>query len=171
MAAQKNRAKAIGEADYRKGALDRIGEAYILLRHEALGGSVYLAGRGAEGALRAVLWKSDPAIRRGRKSLDTGHDLRRLLTNVRNLGLLRAGGPDDPLIAAVQHVARLWYNNMRFASSRAIETKWFELGEVSDRRTMKQAATGFYDACSEVIKRCEALCQKSRTQSPRSNRS
>ena len=163
MADEPKKPKTMGEADYRNGALDRIGEAYLLLRAEAFGGSAYLAGRGAEGALRAVLWKADPEIQQGKKSLDTGHDLRRLLRNVRNLGLLRAGGPDDPLIAAVQRVARLWYNNMRFASSRAVETKWFELGEVTGKRTMKQAASEFYDACSVVIKRCEALCQKSKT--------
>ncbi len=150
---------AMGEVDYRKGAHDRIGEAYVLLRAEAFGGSAYLAGRGAEDALRAVLWKADLEIQQGKKSLDTGHDLRRLLTNVRNLGLLRAGGPHDPLIADVQHAARLWYNNMRFASSRAIETRWYQVGEVTGQRTFKQAAYDFYDACSAIVKRCEAICQ------------
>jgi hypothetical protein len=163
MADESKKHKTMGEADYRKGARDRLGESYILLQSEAVGGSVYLAGRGAEGALRAVLWKADLEIQQGKKSLDTGHDLRQLLTNVRNLGLLRAGGRDDPLITAVQHVARLWYNNMRFASSRAVETRWFQLGEVTGKRTIKQAASEFYDACSVVIKRCEALCQKSKT--------
>ena len=71
--------------------IDRIGDSYILLRAEAFGGSAYLAGRGAEGALRAVLWKADPEIQQGKKSLDTGHNLRQLLTNVGNLGLYRAG--------------------------------------------------------------------------------
>ncbi len=164
----------MGEADYREGARDRIGEAFVLLRKEHFGGGAYLAGRGAEGALRAVLWKADPLIRQGRKSLDTGHNLRRLLTNVRNLGLLRAGGRDDPLIADVQHVARLWYNNMRFASSRAIDKTWYRLGEVNRRQTFKQAAFSFYDACAAVIKRCEAICQsqsrRSRTPRKRSRR-
>src|SRR5438067_11585536 len=123
MADEPKKLKNMGEADYRSGARDRIGEAFVLLQAEEFGGSAYLAGRGAEGALRAVLWKTDPEIQQGKKSLDTGHDLRRLLINVRNLGLLRAGGPDDPIIAAVQHVARLWYNNMRFASSRAVVTR------------------------------------------------
>jgi hypothetical protein len=153
----------MGEAEYRNGARDRIGEAYTLLRAEQFGGSAYLAGRGAEGAMRGVLWKADLQVQQGKKSLDTGHDLRRLLTNVRNLGLLRTGGPDDPLIAAVQHVARLWYNHMRFASSRAVEARWRQLGEVTGKRSMKQATTEFFDACSVVIRRCEALCQKSRT--------
>ena len=156
----------MGEAEYRKGARDRIGEAFLLLQQEAFGGSVYLAGRGAEGALRAVVWKADPEIRQRRKSFDAGHDLRNLLTNVRNLGLLRTGGPDDSLIADVQHVARLWYNNMRFASARAIETQWYNLGEISGHRTFKQASREFYDSCSAVIKRCEALCQNRMSKTP-----
>jgi hypothetical protein len=156
----------MGEADYRKGARDRIGEAYLLLREERFGGSVYLAGRGAEAALRAVLWMADLEIQQGKKSLDTGHDLRQLPTNVRNLGLLRAGGRDDPLITDVQHVARLWYNNMRFASARAIETRWYDLGEVTGRWTFKQASYDFYDACSAVVKRCEALCRNPKPKMP-----
>lgn len=150
----------MGEADYRAGARDRIDEAFRLLRAEQFGGSAYLGGRGAEGALRAVLWKNDIEIQQGKKSLDTGHDLRALLANVRNLGLLRAGGRDDVFTAAVQHVARLWYNNMRFASTDAIEKKWLKLGEVGKKRTFKQAATEFCEDCSLVIKRCEALCYK-----------
>lgn len=63
---------AMGEVDYRKGAHDRIGEAYILLRSEAFGGCAYLAGRAAEGALRGVLWRADPEIQQRKKSLDTG---------------------------------------------------------------------------------------------------
>jgi hypothetical protein len=151
----------MGENEYRKGAFDRIGEAYILLRDDQFAGSAYLAGRGAEGALRAVLWKHDTELQQGKKSLDTRHDLQRLLTNVRNLGLLQAGGPNDPLIAAVQHVTRLWYNNMRFASSRAVETRWHRIGEVNAARSMKQVTAAFFDACSVIVKRCEVLCRKS----------
>ena len=110
MAGEQTRTKrsvALGEADYRKGARDRIGEAYILMCAGEFGGCAYLGGRGAEGALRAVLWNADLEIQQGKKSLDTGHDLRQLMTNVRNLGLLRAGGPDDPLIAAVLAAGRI----------------------------------------------------------------
>jgi hypothetical protein len=101
MAEESKKRKTMGEADYRNGAADRIGESFTLLQAGKFGGSAYLAGRGAEGALRAVLWRADTEIQQGKKSLDTGHDLRQLLTNVRNLGLLRAGGPEDPLITAV----------------------------------------------------------------------
>lgn len=87
-------------------------------------------------------WQSDSEGRRpAAKSLDTGHDLGQLLTNVRNLGLLRAAGPGDPLTAHVQHVARLWYNNMRFASARAVETRWYEVGELGIR-TRARRKTG-----------------------------
>ncbi len=69
----------IGEADYRAGARERLEEAYILLINEKFGGCVYLAGRAVEGILRGVIWKSDPDYATGRKSLETGHDLRELL--------------------------------------------------------------------------------------------
>jgi hypothetical protein len=152
--------RRFGEADYRAGARDRLGEAFVLLQAGQLGGSVYLAGRGSEGALRAVLWKNDLDIQQGKKSLDTGHDLRALLESVRNLGLLRAGGRDDSFTTAVQHVARLWYNNMRFAAANGVEKKWSLLGEVSRNRSFKLAAGEFYDACSIMVKRCEALCSR-----------
>ena len=65
----------MGEADYRKGECDRIGEAYILLRAEAFGEGLS-RWQGAEAALRAVLWMADPRFQQGKKSLDSGHDLR-----------------------------------------------------------------------------------------------
>lgn len=63
----------LGEADYRSGALERLEEAFLLLRRERFGGAIYLAGRAVEGMLRAVIWKSDPDYAAGRKSLETGH--------------------------------------------------------------------------------------------------
>ena len=133
----------MGEADYRKGARDRIGEAYLLLRRRKVWRKRVSYRSGAEAALRAVLWMADLEIQHGKKSLNTGHDLRHLLTNVRNLGLFRARRPDDPLIPNVQHVARLWYNNMRFASARAIETRWYELGEVTGQLDVQAGVLRF----------------------------
>jgi hypothetical protein len=108
--------------------------------------------------LRAVIWMSDADFRQGKKSLDTGHDLRQLLTAVRDLGLLRSHDEDANLQASVQKVGRLWYNNLRFASARHVESWWRGLGEVHKRRTLKQASTDYFDACSAIIKRCERLC-------------
>src|SRR3712207_3974070 len=102
----------LGGTDYRDGALERIRESHLLLSHGYFAGSVYLAGRGVEGMLRALIWLSDAELRRRQKSLETGHDLRELLTAVRDLGLLRPDGRDE-LEAAVQRVGRLWVNNLR----------------------------------------------------------
>jgi hypothetical protein len=49
------RSDAFGEKQYRRGALERLEEAGTLLRRGFLGGAVYMAGRGVEGSLRAVL--------------------------------------------------------------------------------------------------------------------
>jgi len=130
----------LGARDYRAGALDRLRESQILLRAGGFGGSVYLAGRAVEGMLRAVIWHSDPTIRRGMHSLDTGHDLRLLLAKVRDLGLLRVGPATARFEPRVQRIARLWMNDMRFGSMRWIEGRWRRWGEVTRRYTMKQAA-------------------------------
>jgi HEPN domain-containing protein len=152
---------AFGEKQYRRGALERLEEAGVLLRRGLLGGAVYMAGRGVEGSLRAVIWRRDTVIRGGRKSLETGHDLRELLALVTQLGLLADDRRDDTFRDRVAHVARLWQNNLRFASARFIETRWVVLAEVRPKRKFKQVAEGFYDACSEIIKRCEVICEDS----------
>ena len=147
--------------DYRKGALERLSDAFILLRADQFSGSAYAAGRAVEGMLRAIIWKRDEQVRKGEKSLDTGHDMRNLLNYVRNLGLLSDSRLRDvELDADVQHIARLWFNNMRYASSKFVDTKWHSLGEVRKGRTLKQATDSFYFACARVIKRCEVLCQR-----------
>ena len=151
---------AIGENDYRTGALERLEEASLLLRQQRLGGSIYLAGRAVEGMLRAVMWKGDPDYAAGRKSLETGHDLREMLRRARNLGVLRQSDVRDSIVADVQKVGRLWLNNMRFLSTARVRSIWYKQGEVHGKRDMGQAAREYYDACSAIIKRCEALWQR-----------
>jgi hypothetical protein len=144
--------------DYRKGALERLDNAWHLLDRERFGDAIYLAGRAVEGMLRAVIWRRDRGVREGRKSLETGHQLPDLLQSVADLGLLRADGDRDQLLRdSVQLIGRRWFNNMRFASSRFVHTLWWAQGIVTDRWTFKQSAHEFYDACSRVIKRCEEL--------------
>jgi HEPN domain-containing protein len=152
---------AIGGMDYRSGAQERLEEAYLLLRQERFGGSVYLAGRAVEGMLRAVIWGGDPEYAAGKKTLDTGHNLRELLKLVRNLGILRDHETRDLIADDVQLIARLWWNNMRFLATTKVEAEWYNLGEIKrDNRTMKRASLDFYNACSRVIKRCEAIWHK-----------
>jgi HEPN domain-containing protein len=149
-----------GESDYRAGALERFAEAYVLLRAERFAGSAYLAGRSVEGMLRAVLWKNDPEIRQGKKPLAAGHDLRNLLALVRDLGLLANDARDDEFQSEIERLGRLWFNNMRFASAKFVESKWRGLAVVGRRRTMKQVSEDFYLLTSVVMKRCEALCRR-----------
>lgn len=68
-----------GGTDYRDGALERLRESEMLLVAQKLAGSIYLAGRAVECMLRALIWRRDVDVQRGRKSLDTGHDLVQLL--------------------------------------------------------------------------------------------
>ena len=109
--------------------------------------------------LRAVVWRREPEIQQGRKSLDTGHDLRDLLALVENLGLLTAGGGDEELKGRVFRVSQRWFNNMRFVSSRIFEGRWVKIGVVRKGTTFKQAARGYFDDCAEIVKRCERLWQ------------
>jgi|SRR5665213_940834 len=157
----KTKSGSLNGDDYRKGALERLDDALILLRAGQFSGSVSDAGRAVEGMLRAVIWKRDADIRTGRKSLDTGHNFRELIMHVRNLGLLAALNPEkDNLEDKVMDLGRLWFNNIRFASSKFVETRWLRLGEVNKRRSFKQAAEIFYLDCARVLQRCEILCQK-----------
>jgi hypothetical protein len=131
------------------------------LRAGQFAGCASEAGRAVEGMLRAVIWKRDQDVIAGGKSLDTGHDLRQLLTRVRDLGLLSSADPSrDQLAEQVQRIAQRWFNNMRFASSKFVETRWIRLGVVRKGRTMKQATSAFYLDCRDVLKRCEVLCQR-----------
>jgi hypothetical protein len=75
------------------------------------------------------------------------------------MGVLRDQERRDVLAAGVQRVGRLWFNNMRFFHNAKLKSHWFELKEIGGKRTMKQAAYDYYNSCSSVVKRCEALCE------------
>jgi HEPN domain-containing protein len=147
----------IGATEYRNGARERIREASVLLRAGLWAGSVYLAGRAVEGMLRAVIWKCDRAYATGGKSLETGHDLRKMVSVIRNLGLFRDEDMRQSISWAIQRIGRLWSNDMRFWPVARVEQVWRRLREIQGKHTMKKAAQVFYDACSVVIKCCEAL--------------
>jgi hypothetical protein len=65
MAKQKTRGYLDGE-DYRKGALERLNDAWTLYRAGQFAGAVSDAGRAVEGMLRAVIWKRDADVAIGR---------------------------------------------------------------------------------------------------------
>jgi hypothetical protein len=150
----------IGETDYRTSGRERLLEAETLLREGLFAGAVYLAGRAVEAMLRALIWKNDPELRANIRSLDTGHDLRELLAHVRKLGVLTDDEDDQAIAGDIQLVGRLWFNNMRFVSTKRLKTIWWQRGEIRGKRTLKAAVNDYYDACSAVVKRCEVLYDK-----------
>ena len=150
----------LGEKDYRAGGLQRLQEAEIFRDKAKFAGSVYLAGRAVESLLRALIWKFDAEIRSGRQSLETGHDLRELLSRVIALGVLAKAEERDDLATMVQWAGRLWFNNMRFLHTKRLETHWLRLGAVNRKQTVKQAVFANYDVCATIVKRCEVLCQR-----------
>jgi len=149
-----------GQRTYHAGALGRLEDARRLLTTGRIAGSVYCGGRAVEGMFRALIWASAPSVRQGVKSLQTGHDLRQMLHYLRQLGLLPSHRADLTFTAEVQHVARLWDNNFRFASTAEVERYWVELGEVKGKRTSKVVAGEFYLYCTTLMKRSERLWQR-----------
>lgn len=146
--------------DYRKGALERMDDALILLRSSQYAGYASDADRAVEGILRAVIWKRDADVRRGKKSLETGHNLLDLLAHVRNLGLLALPVRSQEIEKKIERIAQLWFNNMRFVSTKFVESNWRKMGEIHRRRSIKQAMALFCYDCNIVLRYCEALCQK-----------
>ena len=104
---------------------------------------VYLYGGSRRGVVAAGSRlegrSGDSATRH--KTLDTGHDLRALLSLVSDLGLLAGSDDRRDLEARVQRISRLWYNNLRFASSKFIETRWLKLGEFGRRQPPPVSST------------------------------
>jgi HEPN domain-containing protein len=150
----------LGESDYRIGGNERLKESKLLLGKELFAGAVYLAGRAVESVLRAVIWRYDSEIKVGAKSLETGHDLRQLLQEVIDLGVLRNSEDRDELFDNVQYVARLWFNNMRFIPAKKLKNLWWRQGEIDSKRDLKRACLEFYNGCALIVRACEKLCQK-----------
>ena len=149
----------LGESGYRRGAKERLEEAYTLLRRNQLSGSIYLAGRAVEGMLRALIWMGDSDYQAGRKVLETGHDLRDMLKLICDLGLMKDTGLADSIRTNVQMVARLWSNNMRFWPISMISQEWLVHGTIRRKRSIRFAAQEFFDACSAILRKCDTLWQ------------
>ena len=148
----------IGENDYREGARARLAEAARLYQGDCLSGRVYLAGRAVESVLRGLIWKPG-------RSMETGHDLRKLFTQVVNMGLMSGRGcrrydPSEGLRSLVDMIAARWLNNMRFVSDRWVEACWRSKCVVTKKNTYRHATKEFCDVCSSVISQCEKLYGK-----------
>jgi HEPN domain-containing protein len=152
-------ASDLGENDYRLAGAERLAESRLLLERQMFAGAAYLAGRSVESLLRAVIWRFDAEIKGGRQSLDTGHDLRELLREIMDLGVLIDRAGRDELFDNVQYVARLWFNNMRFVPTKKLRESWWRRGELDRNRDLKLAMRDFLRACTAIVRQCEALCK------------
>jgi hypothetical protein len=99
-------------------------------------------------------------VQRGLKPLETGHDLQRLFALASNLGVFRRDQYDDDLRGKVQYVARLWSNDLRFAPTAYIESRWRQFGFVRGKTGLKSAAERYFRNCSAIIKRCELIWRR-----------
>ena len=141
-----------GTDTYRAGAMERVGDATLLLENGHLSGAVYSAGLAVEGMLRSLVWLKD-------RQFDERHDLRRLAVRIENLGLLRQSDADVGFVGLIQDVAVRWHNNLRFAADDYLVRLWTNVGLVRRKRPgdMRLACRNFVLHCSDVIHRCEVL--------------
>jgi len=82
-----------------------------------------------------------------------------MLALIRGLGAMRDHSLRESLKSDVQKVARLCWNNMRFLPAAKVAKKWYDLGELTGKRSTKMAAEEFYASCLAIVKLCEALWQ------------
>lgn len=144
-----------GADEYMHASLERIRQAGVLFDEKSSYAlSIYCAGVAVESLLRAFRLLVD-------KEFDEKHDIKRLckasrLLQVNRDSLERRFDADDvdqfetQLQAAVNEVAVLWHNNLRYASEVRLKKHLKELGRLqwmkgdplrSNARVMLEAAT------------------------------
>lgn len=117
----------LGPDDYREGALRRLEDAWRLFDSQQWEGAAYLAGRAAQAMLRSFL-------ARGQRTLELGHDLRDHLKKVRACAVLVAAEDDESLADAINELAILWRNDLRFTGVRRFRQLLVRAGRVSRLR-------------------------------------
>jgi HEPN domain-containing protein len=146
-----------GTDTYRRGALERLEDARVLLDHRKFVLAIYAAGLAVEGMLRSLVWL-------GNREFCGRHDLRELATRVRDLGLLRPGERDEGFVSEVQGISRCWLNSLRYADADKA-AQWLYESDVIDRskvESLNKLSREHYERCSRVIKRCEVVWTRNR---------
>jgi hypothetical protein len=131
--------------DYRRAALERIGEANALRRDERFALAMYVAGVAAECMLRAYHHEDRPFDERHDLVLLFGHcDLERLGDSARR----RLRGP-------LQTIHLLWSNTFRFAPESMVRQHLHRAGldrdVPGDANPLKAKCIELFNACSEVV--------------------
>lgn len=150
-----------GSEDYRLGALARWDDAQRLREKRRWVASIYLAGRAVECILRSVLWNAG-------RTQEIGHDLKDLLKRARSAGShpRQAVLRDDPFQDAVNEVAIVWRNDLRFTGDERFRRLLASIGRsthIGKRRIqedpIKANAISILEACESIISRGEPWCR------------
>jgi len=142
-----------GAETYRLGALERLEDARLLKDKLRFALSMYAGGVAVEGALRSLCCLRS-------REFDERHDLRTLATRVEELGLLK-GDKDHDFVGAVANVAKRWRNTLRFGGETQLERFLISIEPSRKRLSLKYICGQYYNSCSEVLRRCEILWQRS----------
>jgi len=152
----------LGSEDYREGSLLRLKEAQTLSDNAHWVGAIYLAGRAVEAIFRSLL-------RQQSKKLETGHDLKQMLTRARFLMSL-SETEDDKLNEAVNEVATVWRNDLRFAGEKRVRRQLKASGRmhnIGQKRVkgdpLKANAKSVLEACERIVTIGEPICQRYRS--------
>jgi len=147
-----------GSDTYRKGALERLEDARLLLvEHKRFAASIYFGGLAVEGILRSLLCLRD-------KAFDERHDLYAIAKRIEYLGLLRKGDRDADFRGRVQDVVRGWSNSLRFAST-IDASRWLRVSKRvrnDDAGALNKYCNDYWEACEGVVNRCNLLWQHNR---------
>ena len=147
-----------GSQTYRRGAESRIEGARILLDNQDYGGSIYLAGLSVECMLRSLIWLRD-------KTFDKRHDLRKLSVRVGDLGLLQKADRDHGFVSDVQAIARIWFNNLRFADDAQVQNWLREIRVLRNNRqgAFSTVAKEHFNRCHRFVKRSNLVWEKQKS--------
>jgi hypothetical protein len=147
-----------GSDTYRRGAEARIEGARILLENKEYGGSIYLAGLSVECMLRSLIGLRD-------QKFDQRHDLRKLSVRVGDLGLLQKADRDHSFVSDVQAIARIWFNNLRFADDAQLRKWLLEIGELRKKSqgAFSAVAKEHFSRCHRFVKRSNLVWEKQKS--------
>jgi hypothetical protein len=146
---------------YYRASLERMSQAHTLYKEgTAFALAMYCGGLAVESLLRAFRWTEDPSFE-GRHDLFDLFRASRLL-EVDDEYLRRKGKPEEAIYrsgvelrGAMNEVASLWHNNLRFASEARLKAHLNKLGRLRGVKgnPLKKNTKDLLNAAQAVIDR------------------
>ena len=142
----------LGSKDYRYGALSRLEEARTLRDNERWVGTIYLAGRAVEALLRSLLWVKT-------REQEIGHDLRKLLTRARFLGVVKTED-EKRILDSLGDIAVIWHNDLRFVGEGWLLRRLKALGRLTRINEMRVKGDPLKANAMKVLEACETIMSR-----------